>query len=179
MGSGEAALEDSQKVIELLEQMTEAGFSKIAAMRLINSLYMPEEENMHYATADVVVINLYQGKCQFIKNGAAATWIRRKQGLERVDGQALPVGVVQDAEPYLGKTQINSGDYVIMMTDGVADVFSDREEELEELLQEKRIINPQELAEVVLEESIRRCGGFAYDDMSVIVAGVWERSKKI
>ncbi len=179
MGSGEAALEDSQKVIELLEQMTEAGFSKIAAMRLINSLYMPEEENMHYATADVVVINLYQGNCQFIKNGAAATWIRRKQGLERVDGQALPVGVVQDAEPYLGKTQINSGDYVIMMTDGVADAFFDREEELEELLQEKRIINPQELAEAILEESIRRCGGFAYDDMSVIVAGVWERSKKI
>ncbi len=175
MGSGESALEDSQTVIELLEQMTEAGFSKIAAMRLINSLYMPEEENMHYATADVVVINLYQGICQFIKNGAAATWIRRNDGLERVDGQALPVGVVQDAEPYLGKTGINSGDYVIMMTDGVADVFSGREEELEELLQDKKIINPQELAEYILEESIVRCGGFAYDDMSVIVAAVWAR----
>lgn len=175
MGSGESALEDSQTVIELLEQMTEAGFSKIAAMRLINSLYMPEEENMHYATADVVVINLYQGICQFIKNGAAATWIRRNDGLERVDGQALPVGVVQDAEPYLGKTGIKSGDYVIMMTDGVADVFSDREEELEELLQDKKIINPQELAEYILEESIVRCGGFAYDDMSVIVAAVWAR----
>ncbi len=179
MGSGENALEDSRTVIELLEQMTEAGFSKIAAMRLINSLYMPEEENMHYATADVVVINLYQGICQFIKNGAAATWIRRENSLEIVDGQALPVGVVQDAEPYLGKTKINSGDYVIMMTDGVADVFSGREEELERLLQETKIINPQELAETILEEGIRRCGGYACDDMSVIVAGVWERVKKI
>ena len=122
-----------------------------------------------------MVINLYQGICQFIKNGAAATWIRRNDGLERVDGQALPVGVVQDAEPYLGKTGINSGDYVIMMTDGVADVFSGREEELEELLQDKKIINPQELAEYILEESIVRCGGFAYDDMSVIVAAVWAR----
>ncbi|MBO5484638.1 MAG: SpoIIE family protein phosphatase [Lachnospiraceae bacterium] len=175
MGSGESALEDSQTVIELLEQMTEAGFSKISAMRLINSLYMPEEEDTHYATADVVVLNLYQGVCQFIKNGAAATWLRRGKEVERVEGQALPVGVVQDAEPYLGKTQINSGDYVIMMTDGIADVFSGREEELENLLLEKKIVNPQELAEYILEETIERCGGFAYDDMSVIVAGIWER----
>ena len=178
MGSGESALEDSQTVIELLEQMTEAGFSKVAAIRLINSLYMPEEENMHYATADVVVIDLYQGSCQFIKNGAAATWIRKAHELERVEGQALPVGVVQDAEPYLKKTNINSGDYVIMMTDGVADVFAGKEEELEELLSEKKIVNPQELAETILEESIRRCGGYAYDDMSVIEAGVWERVKR-
>lgn len=175
MGSGESALEDSQTVIELLEQMTEAGFSKITAMRLINSLYMPEEEDTHYATADVVVLNLYQGVCQFIKNGAAATWLRRGKEVERIEGQALPVGVVQDAEPYLGKTQINSGDYVIMMTDGIADVFSGREEELENLLLEKKIVNPQELAEFILEETIERCGGFAYDDMSVIVAGIWER----
>lgn len=176
MGSGETALEDSQTVIELLEQMTEAGFSKMAAMRLINSLYMPEEEDTHYATADVVVVNLYEGICQFIKNGAAATWLRRENGLERIEGQALPVGVVQDAEPYLGKTQIYSGDYVIMMTDGIADAFSGREEELESLLEEQKIVNPQELAEFILEETIERCGGCAYDDMSVIVAGIWERA---
>lgn len=176
MGSGEDALEESQAVIELLEQMTEAGFSKISAMKLINSLYMPEEEDSHYATADVVVINLYQGECQFIKNGAAATWLRRGDELERIEGQALPVGVVQDAEPYLEKTKLSSGDYVIMMTDGVADAFSGREQEMEQmLLQKKKVVNPQELAEYVLEETIERCGGCARDDMSVIVAGIWNR----
>ena len=174
MGSGEEAREESQTVIELLEQMTEAGFSKISAMKLINSLYMPEEEEAHYATADVVVLDLYQGDCQFIKNGAAATWLRRENTLERIEGQALPVGVVQDAQPYLEKTKLSSGDYVIMMTDGVSDVFA--EEELEELfLKKKKILNPQELAEYILESAITQCGGHVRDDMSVIAAGVWER----
>lgn len=177
MGSGEDAMEESQTVIELLEQMTEAGFSKLSALKLINSLYMPEEEETHYATADVVVLDLYQGECQFIKNGAAATWIRTKDGLTRIEGQALPVGVVQDAEPYLEKTKLSSGDYVIMMTDGVADVFSGRESELEQiLLDRKQVVNPQELAETILEDVISLCNGYARDDMSIIVAGVWERS---
>lgn len=176
MGSGEDALEESQTVIELLEQMTEAGFSKVSAMKLINSLYMPEEEETHFATADVVVLNLYQGECQFIKNGAAATWLRTADGLKRIEGQALPVGVMQDAEPYLEKTKLSSGDYVIMMTDGVADVFSGREQELEEmLLERKQVVNPQELAESILADVVALCDGYARDDMSILVAGVWER----
>lgn len=177
MGSGEDALEESQAVIELLEQMTEAGFSKLSAMKLINSLYMPEGEESRFATADVVVVNLYQGECQFIKNGAAATWLRRGSEMERIEGQALPVGVAQDADPYLEKTKLSSGDYVIMMTDGVEDVFTGREWEMEQLLLETGVVNPQELAEYILDETIRRCGGHARDDMSVIVAGIWERRR--
>lgn len=175
MGSGKDALEESQTVIELLEQMTEAGFSKLTAMKLINSLYLSEEENTRYATADVTILNLYQGTCQFVKNGAAATWIRREEEAERVEGQSLPVGIVQEAEPYLGKCRIYSGDYVIMMTDGVSDAFADREEDLKEFLTCCKIINPQELAERVLDEAVERCEGTARDDMSVIVAGIWER----
>ena len=176
MGSGQGALGESQVVIELLEQMTEAGFSKISALKLINSLYMPESEEASFATADVVVINLYQGSCQFIKNGAAATWLRRGESVERIEGQALPVGVFQDADPYLNKTQISSGDYVIMMTDGIVDAFEGREQELELLLgQQELAVNPQELADYIVQEAVERCGGYARDDMSVVVAGVWER----
>lgn len=176
MGSGAAAMEESQTVIELLEQMTEAGFSKLSAMKLINTLYMPEEEDAHYATADVVVLDLYRGECQFIKNGAAATWIRHENGMERIEGQALPVGVAQEAEPYLEKIKLSPGDYVIMMTDGVEDAFSGRTWEMEQmLLEEHRVVNPQELAEYIMEKTIERCGGSVRDDMSIIVAGIWER----
>jgi stage II sporulation protein E len=175
MGSGEEALEESRNVIELLEQMTEAGFSKISALKLINCLYMPESAENGFATADVVVVNLYQGNCRFIKNGAAATWIWRGNGLERIEGQALPVGIWQEADPYLNKTHISSGDYVIMVTDGIVDAFQGREQELEEILSRKKIINPQELAEYILDEAVKQSGGFAEDDMSVVAAGIWAR----
>ena len=175
MGSGASAMEESQTVIELLEQMTEAGFSKLSALKLINSLYTPEAEKTTFATADVVVLDLYQGSCQFIKNGAAQTWICRADLVETIEGQALPVGVVRDAEPYFEKTQISSGDYVIMMTDGVTDSLRGRQEEMERKILEHRIINPQELAEYILEQAVEWSGGRAQDDMSVIAAGVWKR----
>ena len=178
MGSGKGAFGESQVVIELLEQMTEAGFSKISALKLINSLYMPEAVQTSFATADVVVLDLYQGSCQFMKNGAAATWIRRGKGVERIEGQALPVGVYQEAEPYFEKTEIYSGDYAIMMTDGIVDAFAGREEELERLLQEQRIVNPQELAEYIVDEAVAQSGGKVNDDMSVVVAAVWERTRE-
>lgn len=178
MGSGEGAFGESQVVIELLEQMTEAGFSKISALKLINSLYMPEAVQTSFATADVVVLDLYQGSCQFMKNGAAATWIRRENGVERIEGQALPVGLYQEAEPYFNKTEIYSGDYVIMMTDGIVDAFTDREEELECLIREHRIVNPQELAEYIVDEAVAQSEGKVHDDMSVVVAAVWERTRE-
>lgn len=178
MGSGKGAFGESRVVIELLEQMTEAGFSKISALKLINSLYMPEAVQTSFATADVVVLDLYRGSCQFMKNGAAATWIRRENSVERIEGQALPVGVYQDAEPYFEKTEIYSGDYVIMMTDGIVDAFAGREAELEKMLQEHRIVNPQELAEYIVDEAVARSEGIAKDDMSVVVAAVWERTRE-
>ena len=113
-----------------------------------------------------------------MKNGAAATWIRRGKGVERIEGQALPVGVYQEAEPYFEKTEIYSGDYVIMMTDGIVDAFAGREEELERLLQEQRIVNPQELAEYIVDEAVAQSGGKVNDDMSVVVAAVWERTRE-
>ncbi len=98
--------------------------------------------------------------------------------VERIEGQALPVGVYQEAEPYFEKTEIYSGDYVIMMTDGIVDAFAGREEELEQLLREQRIVNPQELAEYIVDEAVNQNNGKVKDDMSVVVAAVWERTRE-
>ena len=174
MGSGEDALEESQTVIELLEQMAEAGFSRLSAIRLINSLYLPEEESNRYATADVSILNLYEGTCQFLKSGAAATWIRHGKEVRCIEGQSLPIGIIQDAEPYLEKSEISSGDYVIMVTDGVSDAFAGRPEAWEDFLVRCKAVNPQDMADQILDEAIRQSEGKIKDDMSVIVAGVWE-----
>ena len=177
MGSGSDAFEESQTVIELLEQMAEAGFSQGSAIRLINSMYMNIEDNDSFATLDVVVLNLFKEDCCFLKNGAAATFLRHDSKIIRIEGQTLPVGVVQDIESYVGKIKITKGDYIIMMTDGVSDCFENDEGILEDYLRESRVINPQELAENILDEALRRNDGCVSDDMSVIVTGVWERGK--
>lgn len=177
MGSGDEAFEESSTVIELLEQMAEAGFSQSSAIRLINSLYMNKEGHDGFATLDVVILNLFKEDCCFLKNGAAATFLRHDSKIIRIEGQTLPVGVVQDIESYVGRIKITKGDYIIMMTDGVSDCFGNDEDLLEDYLKESRVINPQELAENILDEAVRRMGGYVSDDMSVIVTGIWERNK--
>ena len=55
--------------------------------------------------------------------------------------------------------------------------YPEDEDLLEDYLKESRVINPQELAENILDEAVRRMGGYVSDDMSVIVTGIWERNK--
>lgn len=176
MGSGSEAMEESKTLIELLEQMTEAGISHESAIKLINSLYITMDEEDGYATADIVILNLYKGECCFLKNGAAATYLRHNKNVMMIEGQTLPIGIVSEIESYVGKVEISKGDYVIMMTDGVSDCFMD-ENDLSEYLKKCEIINPQEIAKHILDEAVRRNEGKIEDDMTVIVAGIWEHNK--
>lgn len=69
---------------------------------------------------------------------------------------------------------IYSGDYIIMMTDGVADMFSDEKYNLEKYIGQIDAVNPGDMAQAIVDEAVRRNSGYISDDMSVIVAGVWE-----
>lgn len=173
MGSGMSALEESRMVIDLLEQMVDAGFSQSSSMNLINSLYLNKDGDDRYATADIALLDLYEGNCCFVKNGAAATYLRHGEVLECIEGQALPVGVSQEFEPFSGKVAISAGDYVIMMTDGISDSFIGTGS-LAEFIKELDVIDPKEIAERILQEAVDRQNGKVLDDMSVIVAGIWE-----
>ncbi len=175
MGSGQKAFEESRTVIELLEQMAEAGFSEMSALKLINSVFLCCEETEHYVTADILILNLYQGSCQFIKNGATATYLYRRGETKRIEGQALPIGVRQEMTSFTGNADIMDGDYVIMMTDGIADCFQDTMGSLEEYLSECDVREPDELADAILEEALARQNGYAGDDMSVIVTEIQKR----
>lgn len=177
MGSGESAYEESEQVIDLLEQMTEAGFSESSALKLINSIYMSREESRGFATADIVVLNLYQKNCHFVKCGASTTFLFHQDEVEKIEGEALPIGVMNNIEPYMRKSSISSGDYVIMMTDGVADSFLSEEFELEELIWSylENKMSPQDMSDQLLEEALVRWQGEPEDDMSVLVVKLYEQ----
>ena len=61
-----------------------------------------------------------------------------------------------------------------MMTDGVADMFSDEKYNLEKYIRQIDTVNPGDMAQSIVDEAVRRSSGYISDDMSVIVAGVWE-----
>ena len=58
MGSGQAAFAESETVINLAEQLLEAGFSAEAAVKLINSVLLLRGEEQKPTTLDLCMVDL-------------------------------------------------------------------------------------------------------------------------
>lgn len=177
MGSGEKARRDSGRVIDLMESLLEAGFGKETAVQLINGALASagQEENM--STLDVCDINLYTGECEFIKVGAACTYIKRGRLVDRLSAQNFPLGVFGQLEPEVMYRTLQSGDYVIMLSDGVLDALSQGmgEEMLPEILGRMEEAGPGEMANQILTCCLAQSRGRVRDDMTVLVAGLWNQ----
>jgi len=177
MGSGEAACEESESVVELLEQFMEAGFRKESAIKLINSILVLKSEEQTFSTIDMSVINLYTGVCDFIKIGASTTFIKRNTCVETINSTTLPVGVLNQMDYEAVSKKLYDGDFVIMVTDGVVDCIPGNEKErfLEEFIMDLRINNPKEIANAVLNQALELNQWVSKDDMTVLVAGFWKK----
>ena len=175
MGSGEEACRESTLVIELLEELIEAGFPEKTAIQMINTTLVMGREEIHYSTVDMTVFDLYTGECEIIKAGASSTFIRKKDHVEHLSSTSLPIGVMNRIEIDSVKRQLEDGDFVIMVTDGVLDALPVGEQDilLETIIQGTEISNPKELAHHVLEQVLAWTGKEPADDMTVLAVGIW------
>lgn len=178
MGTGQGAYEESESVIELLEQFMEAGFRKESAIKLINSIMVLRDRQESFSTIDLTIINLYTGFCDFIKMGAAATFLKKAGEVEVIHSTTLPAGVIQKADYEIITKKLYSGEFVIMATDGVVDCIpgEDKEEFISEFLKGLKINNPKEMANALLNMALEQNGWVPVDDMTVLVAGFWSKA---
>lgn len=175
MGSGEKACRESGRVIEMMERLIEAGFRKEAAIQIINGALAAGEQEQNMSTLDLCELNLYNGSCEFIKVGAACTYIKREHLVDRLSARNLPLGVFQQIEPEIIRRQLQDGDYVIMLSDGVLDAMEQGigEEILPELIGKITHANPGEIAGQILNYCLHQSRGQVRDDMTVLVIGMW------
>ena len=177
MGSGSRACKESELVIELLEKFLEAGFSVETALKMMNSAMVIRGEDDLYSTVDICNLDLYTGCCEMYKIGAAAAFIKHRDYVERIESSSLPVGVTHRMEITKVKKQLQHGDFLVMVTDGVIEYLQEKEQDLAmcEILNEISVRHPGQMADAVLNEVLKRTGGKARDDMSVLVCGVWKK----
>jgi len=177
MGSGEAAEQESESVLLLLERMLSAGFREETAIRLINSVLALRAEQNSFATLDISRINLYGGTCEFIKIGGAATYIKRGKWLECVEAKTLPIGMLQKVDYDFLVKKLYDGDYIIMMSDGVLDAVPEQEraEFLQQIIGDEPGQNPQVIAGRILNASLLLQNFEPKDDMTVLVGGVFKQ----
>jgi len=177
MGTGPEAGEESRIVIELLEQFLGAGFSAEAAVRMINSAMVLKRGMERFSTLDICGINLYNGKCEFMKAGAAATFIRRSGWVETITSESLPVGILREADIECTRRTLEHGDMIIMMSDGIIDALPPDEagEIIKCLILRTETENPAEFSRCLLDEVLEFTDGIPRDDMTVLAGGFWKK----
>jgi stage II sporulation protein E len=177
MGAGQKAATQSRAAINLLEQFMESGFDKETTIRLINSILVLKSSDDSFTTIDLSIIDLYQGEVEFVKIGAVPTYIKKAERVETVRSVTLPAGILENIEMELVHKKVDSGDSIIMMSDGIIDSFIKQEtgeENLIELIEKINSTNPQEIADRILDKAYENCGSKPIDDMMVVVAKVWK-----
>lgn len=178
MGSGYRAAIQSKATVTMLENFLESGFDKDMAVKLINSVLVMKSTEDTFSTIDISVIDLFSGETEFVKIGAAPTYVKRVDRVEMVKAASLPAGIMVSVDIELVHKNIAGGDMVVMMSDGVIDSFigeEPSERSLMKFMQEIKSINPQQVADDILDKAISNSEGKASDDMTVIVAKVWKR----
>lgn len=173
MGSGEEANRTSALTIGLIENFYKAGFDNELIISSINKLLsLNNQEN--YATLDLCLLDLDSQEVDFIKIGAPFSVIKHETVIEKIEGGALPVGVLDNVKPYSYQTAIDTKSMIVMMTDGVTDAFGDVDE-FNEFLKGIDSINPQTIAQTVIDEAVRRTDNVNKDDMTILVVRTFRK----
>ena len=179
MGSGADAFKESESVLEFIEKMVSTGFNKKSALSLINSIKSMDWNNEKTTSVDMGVVNMYSGICNFVKMGAASTFIRRDKWVDVIRSTSLPLGIVNETDVDSATKKLYEGDIVVMMSDGVLDGIHGENKELEvsRMLLEYEDDNPKSLADRILDKAMEDSYYTPADDMTVVVASISENRK--
>lgn len=177
MGSGPDARKSSQIAIKMLERLLMSGFDKGTSIDLINSTIMNANEEI-FATLDIAIIDLYNGKIEFIKNGACPTYIKNNKKVQIVKSLSLPAGILSDITLTTYDKDIENQDIIVMCSDGIVDSnveYKNKELWVKYMLEDMETVNCQKIADIILNEAIDNNYGVAKDDMSIMVCKLIEK----
>ena len=171
MGSGEYARKVSRTAISLIEAFYRAEMPEGTVLETINKLLAFSREE-RFACIDICSVDLNTGGAEFVKIGSPIALILREGKIKVLESQSLPMGILESLRPTTLKEQLKDGDMLVFMSDGVTAAFNSTPELLE-FMQPLKPLNPQNLADAVLQGALKRTDGVAEDDMTVLCTRIF------
>ena len=171
MGTGPEARKSSQIAIKMLERLLMSGFDKNTSIDLINTTIMNANEEI-FATLDIMIIDLFNGKVEFIKNGACPTYVKNGNSVHIIKSLSLPAGILKDINLTTYDKDIENQDIFVMCSDGILDAnveYKNKELWVKYLLEDIETTSVQKIADLILNEAVDNSYGVTKDDMSLIV----------
>ena len=159
---------ESKLAVRLLEQFLRAGVQADTALKTLNAaLALRSEEEGGFTTVDLLELDLFTGAAALYKFGAAPTYLRRGGSVSRITGAALPAGLTdgERVAPDLTRLQLEAGDTVVLVSDGVTDPREDQW--LRDALAAFDGESPKDLARTLVDAQVGREG--PADDRTALV----------
>lgn len=178
MGSGPNARKSSQIAIKMLGRLLSNGFDKETSIELINNTISSNIKDETFATLDIMVLDLYAGNIEYIKNGACPTFIKNNKNVDIIKNIALPAGILNDIDLVVYDRDVDDNDIIVMCSDGIIESnseYKNKELWVKNLLEQMETTNAQKIADIILKESIDNNYGKAKDDMTIIVTKIMKK----
>ena len=171
VGSSSSAYNSSKNITNMLQKLLNGGFEEESAVEIINNIINLSQAENNFATLDMCIIDLDTLVAEFVKLGAAPTYILSGSKVSTISNHNVPVGLLgsTDYVPISKKLKIN--DIIIQISDGI---ISDDENKIDNYFVEilKKVdykLNKKEILEFIKNEIFKIKGDILKDDSTIII----------
>lgn len=174
MGTGSEAEKYSKNAVAVLERFLRSGVAAETAVKMLNDIMLlKNQDDTGCCTVDLASINLFTGKTIMFKYGAAASYLKNDEEVERITGGSLAAGLGFPPRDMPDKIKMNlyPGSFAVMVSDGVTSGGSD--DWLTKLISEYEGDDPRRLARDIIKGAMELYGD--EDDMTAFVIYVSQR----
>ena len=175
MGSGASARDVSARTLSLLESFYKTKMPSETVLATVNSLIAFSADET-FSCLDLAAVNLDTGCADIVKIGSPAGFLLTEGTLKILEGESLPIGMLETIRPATMRVTMCAGDFLIFMSDGVTAAFASSAD-LCAYLSTLRPLNPQALAENILTAALGRVTNHEPpDDMTVLTVKLTENA---
>ena len=159
MGTGQGAAAEAGAAIAILRTLLQAGVTPAEAMELLNGIYILRDDG-GFATVDLLQADLATGEVLLLKWGSAASYVKRRSGVEKIGTVSPPpgIGIGEEYRPEETRLSLGRGDSLVLVSDGAGGETAER------YLRQCGGLSPKELAAGLIG-----CGQTQEDDRTAAV----------
>ena len=169
MGHGENAALISRQTVELLRLCLDAGYTRQQALTAVNGMLLLGGSGERFAAADVLTLDLWKGSAVLDKLGMPPTWLWRQGKLERLCGDGLPMGILDEMDDSSMVLKLQPGDAMMLLSDGVEDAFGSTAALETAVRTALSCDTPADAAQAILDAALDADDDCRRDDQSALV----------
>ncbi len=167
MGTGKNAALDARIVLSNFRQLVQSGMECQGAADMVNAIMLTKSGDERFATLDVAKICTDTASVTLYKYGAGPTFVRQGDVVTVCQAANGPIGILPKTEPYTVQLQLDRGDLLFLMSDGMDEaVFPYIRQKLREGG------DLQELVHTLCGKAPRSADGSPADDVTVLAAAL-------